>query len=320
VTAPDRSSTIEVPRAGRLNAPRSEPGITVDFLIRSVGERTAELCAGLIRCSGHEPVVLRESTHFKAIEQTYRYGLESRAEWVIAVDADVVLSPRDVESFLVRLARQQDDVDVVYPGIADKLYRMERWAGLQVYRQTAFSRLLPMLLEKKGSGQLKVERACIESLRCSGRGVFFEKCAIGLHDFFQYRRDIYRKVYLNCVRNRDMNQRASRLWKRHSAGDPDYEVALLALHDAAREQRSLENSIHDFTPAEIRQRLRVIGVEEKGPLDPGAFLRGDLEARIAAEARALHDGAMFNDYFQVHPLISRARSLATRIKSALASR
>lgn len=313
-------SSRSATRASRLNDEGSEPGITVDFVVRSVGERTAELCASLIRCSGCEPAVLQENTHFKAIEQTYRYGLESRADWVIAVDADVVLSPREVERFMVRLGGLQGGVDVVYPGVADKLYRMERWAGLQVYRQTAFARLLPMLLEKEGSVQLKVERACIEGLRRSGRGVFFEKCALGLHDFYQYRRDIYRKVYLNCVRNRDMNQSASRLWKRHSAGDPDYDVALLALRDAAREQRPLENSVLDFAPAEIRQRLHAIGVEEKGPLDPGEFLRGDIETRIATEAHALHGDAMFNHYFEVHPLIKRARSLAARIKSGLAGR
>ena len=66
----------------------------------------------------------------------------------------------------------------------------------------------------------------------------FSKTVVALHDFFQYYRDLYRKVYLNTIRNPGYTQRARQYWRKMAAVDPDYRVMAMAMQDALAGERS----------------------------------------------------------------------------------
>lgn len=284
-------------------------------MIRTVGERTSGACVEMVKKLGYDPQIITEYTHYAAVEKTYEIGLDSRGDWTFSVDADVILEPRMVESVLDDLFSSPEDVRVAHPGVVDKLYRLKRWAGIQVYRTDALDELRSIFKLKKQQRQLKIEGACISELRRRGRKVAFVKRVVGLHDYYQYYRDLYRKVYLNSIRNQDMNRKARKLWTYWCRFDDDYKVALAASDQALEESRDLTNSVNDFNREEIDEMLCRLNLEEKPEMPLGEFLDTKIGERVSEEAGRIEAHRVFPHYFERPHLWRSLRGLAARRNS-----
>ncbi|MDZ7841066.1 MAG: hypothetical protein U5R46_09665 [Gammaproteobacteria bacterium] len=237
------------------------------LVVRAAGERTEEACIRIAQAQhdSDEFFVVREDSHAGAVEETLVAAARQDVDWVVALDADMLLYDRALLTMQGTLSTFDLSVGVVHFGVADKLYRMRRW-GVTVYRKRVVEQGLPVLRKLRKDRNLKIERAMIKCLEKDGTGVEFLKIDVALHDFYQYYRDLYRKAYLNAVRNPGLNERALRCWKKAAPGDPDYKVILQGAIDGLQEWRQLTNSIRDFGRLQSAAVLETLHLKEKAPL------------------------------------------------------
>ena len=266
----------------------------------------------MVKRLGYDPEIITENTHYAAVEKTYEVGLDNRRDWTFSVDADVILEPQMVVRVLDDLLSSTEDVRVAHPGVIDKLYRLKRWAGIQIYRTDALEELRNIFKLKKEQRQLKIEGACISELRGRGRKVAFVKHVVGLHDYYQYYRDLYRKVYLNTIRNQGMIRKARKLWSYWCRFDDDYRVTLAAMEKALEERRDLTNSVNDFSREELNEALGRLNLEEKPDIPLNAFLDTTITERVLREAGNIEPHRVFPHYFERSRLWQGLRGFAAR--------
>ncbi|MFV1974451.1 MAG: hypothetical protein ACC651_01810 [Candidatus Scalindua sp.] len=272
----------------------------LEFVIRTVGERTEDVCVELVNLQKdeHESLhLLRENTHAKAVESTIAIGLESRAEWLVAIDADMLLTPGSILSIRKEIRSCSDAIVVLHPAVVDKLYRMRRW-GLTVYRKAALEELNIKFQDIKKKQNIKIESAAIKALgENKQRQVYFSREVAAIHDFYQYYKDLYRKAYLNVSRNQGFNKDVKKCWKRLANSDPDYLVMYKAMEDATVESRNLTNSISDFKSSELDSIVSGLGLKEKPPLLWDDYVDQCHSVSMEEEIQLIDKDRVFNDFF-----------------------
>lgn len=295
------------------------------FVVRSVGERTESLCIDLLeqyRCEEDSLSIIRQQTHADAVEGTLRIAADQPQQWTVAVDADMLLYPTAVDTIRRELMSAHSASSVVHFAVSDKLYRMKRW-GVTVFRRDAAAEAVPILRSLREQRNLKIERALIKKLESQGRKVEFSRTDVALHDFLQYYADLYRKAYLNAVRNPAITRRAHRPWKRISAVDRDYAAILKGSEDALIETRQLSNSVGDFEPSILQARIRSLGLDEKNDLTVDAYVDWDIEKMVEEQRLSLRKHKVARDYFEVsllEKLVRRARRKLEPVKVSVARR
>lgn len=277
------------------------PMIDVDYIIRSIGERTEEVCAELVdlqRQPCEKVTILREPTHARAIGKTIATGMKSSAEWVIVLDADMLLLPGGMSQVRKELALCDASVFFLDAAVFDKLFRIKR-VGVKAYRRATLGKIYEVFNEIKDEPNLKIEKAMLKRFRERNRELTmaFPESTVALHDFHQYYKDLYRKTYLYATRTPAWNKGARKLWGKWANKDSDYLVMLKGLEDAQNEKRQLSNSVKDFDPEEIEERIKKLGLTEKGPLHWKNFIEKRLTISMETEIRSHEENGVFKDFF-----------------------
>jgi len=254
--------------------------------------------------------------HAVAVEETMIIGMRTDADWVVALDADMLLFPNAVASMRHELSELAGARPVVLFGIYDKLYSMKRW-GLTVYSASILPELHATFQSVKQRQNLKIENAAISEMRKKGQAVVFSKTVVALHDFFQYYGDLYRKVYLNTIRNPGYTQRARQYWRKMSAIDPDYRVMAMAMQDALAGGRSLTNSFRDFSAEELQSRVSACGLTEKSELSRLDFTGMSPDTYFNELIRSNRKQSPFRDYFEVPWHVEKVRAALARLRGFL---
>jgi len=284
----------------------------LEFVIRTVGERTEDVCVKLVNLQKdeHESLhILRENTHAKAVESTIATGLESQAEWLVAIDADMLLTPGSILTIRKEIRSCSDAIAVLHPAVVDKMYRMRRW-GLTVYRNAAMDELNEKFQKIKLRQNTKIESAAIKALgENTQRQVYFSREVTAIHDFYQYYKDLYRKAYLNVTRNQGFNKEVKRCWKRLENSDPDYLVMYKAMDDAVSEKRKLTNSVSDFNSSELEGIVEGLGLVEKSPLAWDDYVDQCSSVGIEEEIRLIDKDRVFQDFFKKPSLKQKLKTL-----------
>lgn len=275
--------------------------IKVDFIIRTIGERTEEVCFELakMQCQpGENITVLREPTHAGAIGKTIETGMDSTADWVIVLDSDMLLLPGGMSLVRKDLASCDDSVFFLDAAVFDKLFRIKR-VGVKAYRRAILENIYDVFNEIKDEPNLKIEKAMLKRFRERNTQLtmVFPTATVALHDFYQYYKDLYRKTYLYATRTPGWNEGARKLWRKWSSKDADYLVMLKGLEDAQNERRQLTNSVRDFEPDELAERIEKLGIKEKGPLHWEGFIEKRLAISMNAEIRSHEGNGVFKDFF-----------------------
>lgn len=283
----------------------------LEFVIRTVGERTEEVCIELVnRQKGEQESlhVLRKNTHAKAVESTIAIGLESQAKWLVAIDADMLLTPGSISTIRKEIRLCPDSIAVLHPAVVDKLYRMRRW-GLTVYRKAVMSELNDKFQNIKKKQNIKIESAAIKALgENKQRQVYFSREVSAIHDFYQYYKDLYRKAYLNVSRNQGFNKDVKKCWMRLAKSDPDYLVMYKAMEDAIVEDRDLSNSISDFKSSELDKIVSGLGLKEKLPLTWDEYVGQSRSVSMEREIQLIDKDRVFNDYFENTSLAQKLKT------------
>jgi hypothetical protein len=233
----------------------------ITAVLRSAGERSKELCYRLL-CDQLPPeniIIIEEYPFTRALRKSFEIGIELRRSWTLCVDADMLLRQNGVKA-LLDLAREGDSLTCQVQGnLFDKLLGKPRRAGPRLYRTSLLPRALACI-PADGAAQ-RPETNVRDEMALLGYRSIYKKITIGVHDFEQYYRDLYRKAFLHAHKHDPETHRLEPLWERLADQDIDYQVALHGLHDG----REFEGII----PLDVRRFPRefpIQGLKEKGPL------------------------------------------------------
>src|SRR5688500_11028606 len=97
---------------------------SISVVVRSADERTTDLCSSLLKdfFSGQFIHVLKTSPFSKAIVESWRIGIEAKKEWVLCIDADVLISPHGMQNLLEKADGLPPDTFEIQGLVLDKFF------------------------------------------------------------------------------------------------------------------------------------------------------------------------------------------------------
>lgn len=236
--------------------------LKVVAVIRTAGERTFEVCRKLLleQVPAEDVEVVCERPFEKALIRTYKIGIERGAQWTMTLDADVLLRDGAVEKLIAEAEALPDECLQIEGRILDKLTGLYRQAGHRIYR----TRFLPDALSEVPvlGEEIRPEYATLETMARRG---FPSQCVdlvVGIHDYEQYYRDIYRKAFVHANKHPRLVGELVGRWKRLGLEDRDYCVALRGLYDGLMCFKGVKIDV-DAYPHDLNPMLEELGLSEK---------------------------------------------------------
>lgn len=258
-------------------------------VVREAGERTADACcAELVRQVGADRVSRVSLTPFwSTLREGLRQGHASGADWVMSVDADVLPTEDAVARVTEWATRSAADVGVLSGMIQDKFMAGIRYGGIRLYRSEIIPKVLD-LIPVQGE-TVRPESTALTRLVAEGWRHELVPELVGLHDYEQYYRDIYRKAFLHMRKHGARAARFLELWLAHAAGDEDFRVALAGAADAWLWPADVDCDA-SHTVYRNADTLTRLGLQEKNTyvykagtvIEEIAKLRSNLDAGIMA--------------------------------------
>jgi len=236
------------------------------IVIRNAGERTTEGCRTICeKLVGAENVrVIREAPFERALTRMCDIAVEHNAPWTFSVDADVLLHA-DAVTYLWRTAvASKPNVFQVQAPIVCKLFRGVRF-GMRMYRTAMLSRFRECV-PAEGT-ERRPESFVVAKMKEEGGETTLLTEPVGIHDFEQYYRDVYRTAY---VFGQKFVRRLPELlpaWKEQKGTDPDFLIALRGVYDGLMASGDVVLN-PAFYAEQAARAIRELGLEEKQPLAP----------------------------------------------------
>jgi hypothetical protein len=172
-------------------------------VIRSVGEKTEKICYD-IACDqvGEENVfIIHEKPFWKAVKKTFELGLASDKKWTLALDADVLLKQNAVNEMIWNAKKYGSKLFIYQGYIFDYILGIYREGGPHLYQNIHLEKAQniidadPFIIRPETYVQKKMI-AQFGAIKITDNKVF------GLHDFYQYPFDYFRKSFLHGVKDK----------------------------------------------------------------------------------------------------------------------
>ena len=175
---------------------------SVLVVVRSSGERTADLCVDrLVGLFSPASIFKVQTSPFsRAIIESLKIGMASNKEWLLCIDADVLVSVVGIKKLLLNIPRADANVFEIQGLVLDKFLPVVRPAGNHLFRREYAEKAIDAIPAEGTS--LRPESDMLN--RMSDAGFPWIQCdaIVGLHDYEQYRQDIYRKCFLHAQKHR----------------------------------------------------------------------------------------------------------------------
>ena len=253
----------------------SQDGFVV--VIRAAGERTFEACRHfLLREVPLDLLhVVQERPLEAALRKCYRIGMESGAEWMVTVDADVLARAGGVAA-LLEVARGLPERYVKVEGLVhDKLRGGYREGGPYVYRVKHLPMALPAVPD--AGTQIRPEFSTLQRLSSLGYPSF--KCSevLGIHDYEQFYRDLYRKAFVHGQKHSHWLAEVLPRWRQLADSDADFSVAMRGYCDGFQTSAVAPIDVRAYGDRAMRA-LTELGLEEKPGLETNPASMSAIEA------------------------------------------
>lgn len=237
-----------------------EKNLTV--VIRSIGERTEGLCRKLIsrQISEKNIITINKTPFSAALADSYRAGIQRGLKWTLCVDADLLLRPDAIMTLLKTGNESEDNVFLIQGLILDKFFGGPRPAGNPLYRTALLHKALELIPQEETS--LRPERDTLRRMEEKGYLKKQIPVTLGLHDFEQYYKDIYRKCFIQAHKHDYRLDFFVSYWRRLRDKDFDFQVALTGLsagilaerQEARIDARKFPASLENITSQEIKEK------------------------------------------------------------------
>ena len=208
-------------------------------VIRSSGERTLDLCQKLVRDQAGDAkmFVVEEKPFKKTFETSLKLGIQNGAEWLITVDADMLIVKGAIDKLRSEAEKMPDNYLQLQGQIYDKITGTIRKAGPRIYRGEYLEKLLKISEESEDT--IRPESASIKKMADAGHPSRYIIKVICYHDFLQYYRDLYRKAYVHSVKHRELVPIILENCLQDIETDKDQEVILKAVIAGLNENREV---------------------------------------------------------------------------------
>ncbi|MDC3197502.1 hypothetical protein OAT60_01315 [Luminiphilus sp.] len=263
--------------------------------IRYAGEQSFSLCQALIqRQVGHESVVtVEEKPFYKSMIKAFEVAHSKSAEYLIAVDADVLLRRHAIADLVKVFDRLPTKYCEIQGKIFDKFFGGERSGGIHMYRMSHYDQLTK--LSHKTRNNMRPERDLLLGMNKNGYPTKNLDLIVGLHDYNQSARDIYRKCFVHAFKHLHLSEYLIPYWRKMAPKDSDFIIALQGFSDGAK---SLETPRLDTTD-------RVLQFSRDGVSGNAFMIRtfDDIEDVLRCSARP----ELFYKYFPKSNMVWRER-------------
>jgi hypothetical protein len=246
----------------RANAP-----LTV--VIRSSGERTVHACRELLAqqvCPQHVHTI-SETPFVRAVERTFEIGIAQQRPWTLAIDADVLPTPDAVRQLLSLTAQLAPSAFELQGMVLDKLLGGPRAAGNHLFRTALLPEALRHIRTEEVARSLRPETYVLRRMAEAGHEWIQHDLVVGLHDYEQYYRDIYRTAFVHAHKHNRQLPYVMALWKRLAETDRDYQVALWGARDGLAHRGEVRIDVRQFSDSRLQEHLQTRGWSEKPELD-----------------------------------------------------
>lgn len=237
-----------------------------EIVVRAAGERSLPLCLQSIKEQGFTYTLVEETPFIKAVAKTFEIGLNSDADFLIAVDADTILNKNSIASMISETESILKDVPnllmVDFP-LIDKF--RGTCLGCHVYQNKYSAQLYEFFKNiPYDSAETRPEKNNIIKFKEQhGLKNTSHHLPVGLHDYEQYYSHIYNKYYRRAVRQAEYIPEIINLIlerRMQYQDDLDFAVALYGLHDG-------EGKKEVITDARLYPKIEdLLGMPEKPPL------------------------------------------------------
>lgn len=237
----------------------------VTMIIRSVNERTEQLCKKLIADQGVDEksiFIVNEVPFSASMRKSFQLGLKQQKKWTYCVDADVLLRPGSVNKMIEFANRQNQNVCQVQGYMMDKFFGGVRKGGVHVYRTALLNKVLNKIPDEGKS--IRPESYMLKQMDRDGYSTAVVPYIVGTHDDEQFNYDIYRKAFVQGVKHLDRAELLVQTWRENCEGDPDFKVALKGFSD------SIANTKSTYINSELnlyKEKFKESEFEEKPPLN-----------------------------------------------------
>jgi hypothetical protein len=274
---------------------------TADFtvVIRAAGERTVEACRHrALEEFPEDAVHVIECKPFEAaLRECYRIGAESGKKWMITIDADVLPRPGFASQIVTLSERVRDNVIMFNAIIHDKLMMSYRTGGVKVYNAQYLDEALKHVPEDGVT--LRPEAATLKIMMTKGLKKKNFDYVIGLHDYEQFYKDVYRTAYFHATKHKEKVANLLADWKKASETDPDYLVAVKGAMDGFLSEGDTKSDVRIF--AENSEKA----VEQLGLKEKDSIIITDVSRKIEDE---LKNAGPFYRMFEINGIKNEFKS------------
>lgn len=257
-------------------------------VIRSAGERTKQACLEIVHEQAAEECVhlIEEAPFEAALKKCYQIGMESDRQWLVAIDADVLLQTGIIRSLLSIGERLPKNICHFQGVVYDKILGRHRKAGVRIYRTYCLAEAINAIPPEGET--LRPEAHVIRSLENKGHMTKSLNLVTGIHDYEQFFTDIYRKAFLHANKHQDKVIENLQRWKHQASSDNDFKIIIRGVIDGLTHserakpdtrlygdlsQRAMANlGMQEKSSFDARQAALLVGqvLEEAGPYVPNS--------------------------------------------------
>lgn len=248
----------------------------VTAVLRTVGERTTDLCRHLIeeQIPGENIFTISEVPFSRAVQRTFEIGLDNRLPWTVAIDADVLLAKDAIQTLKILAQKYGETLFKFNSKMQDKFFRPTRYGGLHLYQTRHLQQALSLFDEVEYI-RPETHLAEVMQARCNCQIVLYENYIAGLHDYEQYYRDIYRKAFVFAHKHpQGTLHHFLRYWGENTKYDADYFVAFAGLSEGLAHSGEIEININKL-PQQYSENRLCVGFKEKEALTEFPWQTGE---------------------------------------------
>jgi hypothetical protein len=234
-------------------------------VIRSASERTLDACKALLfKQFPHECVyLLNERPLEAALRKTYEIGIGTHADWLITLDADVLLREGAVSMLRTEAETLPKHYFQLEGLVHDKLTGLFRKAGYRIYR-TKYLKDGLRKIPKNGT-EIRPEFATLQRMAALGYPSLEINMVFGIHDYEQFYRDIYRKAFIHANKHQIWLPQLIQRWKSLAVADDDFRIALRGLYDGLMTSSVISVDARNYIES-AEKAMRELGLNEKSLL------------------------------------------------------
>jgi hypothetical protein len=248
-------------------------------IIRSVGERTEKLCRELILAQGiptENLFLIKEAPFSAALRKSFEIGIANGLPWTLCNDADVLLRPGSIEKML-SIAESHDQAILEFQGLViDKFFGGPRAGGPHLYRTNLIIKAMEYFEVTRD--KIRPETVLLNTMKSKGYPWLSLPEVFGLHDSFQYYKDIYRKCFVFAHKHQALRDLFLSIWSMQVSQDRDFQVAFMGFSAGnCYNQKVVIDSTQDIYELNFDD----LPFDEKKELDDNLITLSDIETIIS---------------------------------------